>query len=46
MRDIKILKFSPHWGELQIKLFTQTIADKIYETMSKNQDKPDMVINI
>ena len=46
MRDIKILKFSPHWEELQIKMFTQTIADKIYETMSKNQDKPDMDIKL
>ena len=32
---IKILDFSGDWDKLQKKLFTQTIADKTYETIQK-----------
>ena len=39
IKEIKIFKFERLWEELQIYFFTQTIADKIYEKMSKNPGK-------
>ena len=36
-----ILKFAGDWEELQKIFFTQTVLDKIYETMSRIQAKLD-----
>ena len=36
-----MLKSAGDWDKLQHFFFTQTIADKIYETVSRNQVKLD-----